>query len=96
MITYDVGHAVSCQCVQSGESTPLDFLELVADRLWHAHIYGWETDRHHPPRDMAVLGPIVDRLLATHCTWWTIELDDRAEALATRALLLDYVRSTTT
>jgi len=41
---------------------------------------------------MTVLGPIVDRLLATECTWWTIELGDRAEALATRMLLFDYLR----
>ena len=92
MITYDVGHAVSNPRVQSGELTALDVLEMFADRLWHVHMYEREEDRHHPPRDMTVLGPIVDRLLATACTWWTIELDDPAEALATRALLLDYLR----
>jgi sugar phosphate isomerase/epimerase len=90
MITLDIGHAVSCQRVQSGELTALDFVEMVADRLFEVHIYERETDRHHPPRDMAILGPIVDRLLATRCTWWTIELDDGAEALATRDLL-NYV-----
>jgi hypothetical protein len=42
---------------------------------------------------MTVLGPIVDRLLATGCRWWTVELDDPAEALATRAVLLEYLRS---
>jgi sugar phosphate isomerase/epimerase len=91
MITFDVGHAVSCQSVQSGELTPLDFLEMLADRLWQAHIYERETDRHHPPRDMTILGPILQRLLATRCTWWTVELDDEAEALATRTLLVDYL-----
>jgi sugar phosphate isomerase/epimerase len=92
MITCDVGHVVSCDRVQSGELTPLDVLEMFAGRLWHVHMYERETDRHHPPRDMTVLGPIVDRLLATECTWWTIELGDYAEALATRALLLEYLR----
>lgn len=93
MITLDVGHAVSCQRVRSGELTALDFLETVADRLWEVHMYEQETDRHHPPRDMAILGPIVDRLLDTLCPWWTIELDDYGEALATRALLLDYLQA---
>jgi sugar phosphate isomerase/epimerase len=93
MITFDVGHAVSCDPVQRGELSPLDFLELVADRLRHVHIYERETDRHHPPQDMAVLAPIVDRLLATPCRWWTIELKDEAEALATRILLLAYLDS---
>jgi len=91
MTTLDVGHAVSCQRVQSGELTALDFVEMVADRIYEVHMYGRETDRHHPPQDMTILGPIVDRLLATQCTWWTIELDDYAEALATRTLLLDYL-----
>ena len=91
MITLDIGHAVSCQRVQCGELTALDFLEMVADRLFEVHMYERETDRHHPPQDMTILGPIVDRLLVTRCTWWTIELDDYAEALATRSLLLNYL-----
>jgi len=91
MITLDIGHAVSCQRVQSGELTALDFVEMVADRLFEVHMYERETDRHHPPQDMTTLGPIVDRLLATRCTWWTIELEDYAEALATRNLLLNYL-----
>jgi hypothetical protein len=66
---------------------------MFAGRLWHVHMYERETDRHRPPRDMTALGPIVDRLLATGCTWWTIELGDLAEALATRALVLEYLRS---
>ncbi len=92
MITLDVGHAVSCQRVQDGELTPLDFVEMFADRLTEAHVYERESDRHYPPHDMTVLGPIVDRLLATRCAWWTIELNDYAEALATRSLLLDYLQ----
>ena len=93
MITLDVGHAVSCQRVQSGELTALDFVEMFADRLVEVHMYERETDRHYPPQDMTILGPIVDRLLTTQCTWWTIELDEYAEALATRALLLDYLET---
>jgi len=93
MITFDVGHAVSSQRVQSGELSTLDFLDSVSDRLCEVHMYERETDRHYPPRDMSVLGPIVDRLLETECKWWTIELDEPAEALATRELLLDYLRT---
>ena len=92
MITLDVGHAVSCERVQSGALSVVDFVEAFADRLHEVHMYERETDRHYPPRDMSILGPIVDRLLETECKWWTIELDDSAEALATRNLLLDYLR----
>ena len=95
MITLDIGHAVSCRRVQSGELTPLDFVEMFADRLFEVHMYERETDRHHPPQDLTVIGPIVERLLTTPCpcTWWTIELDDYDEALATRTLLLDYLQA---
>jgi len=93
MITLDVGHAVSCQRAQSGELTALDFVETFADRLVEVHMYERETDRHYPPQGMTILGPIVDRLVTTSCTWWTIELDDCDEALATRALLLGYLQT---
>lgn len=93
MITLDVGHAVSCQRVQNGELTVLDFVETFADRLFEVHMYERESDRHYPPQDMTILGPIVDRLLATQCNWWTIELDDNAEALTTRDLLLNYLQT---
>jgi sugar phosphate isomerase/epimerase len=91
MITLDVGHALSCQLVQSGTLTALDFVDILHGRLREAHIYERETDRHYPPRDMETLSPIVDRLLQIQCGWWTIELDDYGEALSTRSLLLDYV-----
>jgi sugar phosphate isomerase/epimerase len=90
MITLDIGHAVSCQRVQQGELTALHILGAFAERLFEVHMYEREVDRHYPPQDMTILGPIVDRLLTTQCTWWTIELDDYSEALATRSLLLNY------
>jgi sugar phosphate isomerase/epimerase len=93
LITLDVGHAVSCQRVQSGELTALDVLEAFADRLFEVHMYEREVDGHQPPQDMSILGPLVDRLLQTRCNWWTIELEDYAEALSTRRLLLDYLQT---
>ncbi len=93
MITLDVGHAVSCPRVAKGELHPLDFVAMFGERLIEAHVYERESDRHYPPRDMTVLGPIVDALCATDCAWWTIELNPLDEALATRTLLLDYLRA---
>ena len=93
MITLDTGHALSCDIVKSGKLTALDFLEVVADRLFEVHIYEEEAHRHLPPKDMTILGPVVDHLLETKCKWWTIELDDYDEALTTRNLLLDYLQS---
>jgi sugar phosphate isomerase/epimerase len=91
MLTLDVGHMLSCRRVQEGSIAALDFVEIFAGRLVEVHMYERETDRHYPPRNMEVLGPIVDRLLNTGCGWWTIELVDYAEVLVTRALLLEYL-----
>jgi sugar phosphate isomerase/epimerase len=93
MITLDIGHAISCQQVQDGELTVSDFFSAFGSRLWEVHMYERETDKHHPPRDMSILGPILNRLLETRCSWWTIELDDYAEALSTRSLLFDYLHA---
>lgn len=93
MLTLDIGHAVSCQRVLDGELSALDFVTAFSERLFEVHMYERETDRHYPPRDMTVLGPIVDGLLSTQCTWWTIELNDYVEALSTRVLLLDYLEA---
>ncbi len=95
MITLDIGHAVSSHRVLNGEISALDFVSAFAPRLAEVHMYETESDRHYPPHDMSILGPIVDALVQTQCRWWTIELDDYAEALATRALLLDYLASVT-
>lgn len=89
MITLDVGHATSNQYVLNGELSPLDFIDQVADRLVEVHLYEKETDRHYAPEDMTVLGPIVERLLQTQCTWWTIELEEYDDILHTRKLLLE-------
>ena len=93
MITLDVGHALSSQRILDGEMIIQDFLGLISDRIEEVHIYERETDRHYPPEDMTVLGPVIDRLLNLECRWWTIELDNYAEALATRDLLLDYLNN---
>ena len=92
MITLDVGHAVSCEAVRQGERSVDAYLDAFGERLCEVHMYERELDRHYPPKDMTVLGPIVDRLVGTACRWWTLELIDHQEALATRDLLRAYLR----
>lgn len=90
-ITMDVGHAVSCELVQAGALSPSDVVEMFSEKLEEIHLYEYETDKHHPPSDMSVLGPIVDSLLATRCRWWTIELNAFDEILLTRDLVAGYL-----
>ncbi|MBN1836598.1 MAG: sugar phosphate isomerase/epimerase, partial [Spirochaetales bacterium] len=93
-ITFDAGHAISSRHAASGECTALDYLDRVADHVHEAHMYGKEeNDRHYPIRRAEDFQPIVDRLTKSECRWWTIELDDYREALDTRAVLLECLRT---
>lgn len=89
-ITMDVGHAVSCERVASGEVTVVGMVNMFSHLLEEVHFYEYETDNHYAPSDMSILGPIVDVLRETDCTWWTIELDSCADILKTRRLVEEY------
>jgi sugar phosphate isomerase/epimerase len=93
-ITLDIGHAVSSQCVCNKAIRVEKIIRLAAERLMEVHFYESETDRHWAPRNMDILGPIVDRLITTSCRWWTIELEDTRDVLLTRQLLVDHLRKT--
>ena len=93
-ITMDIGHAVSCERVVNKELSVPQIIDMFKQDLVEVHFYESETDRHHAPQDMRILGPIVDRLLATNCTWWTIELDAYEDILRTRDLISNHVIST--
>lgn len=93
MITMDIGHAVSSEIVKTGKSTVPQIVELFSDRLCEAHMYGREEDCHYPIEDITPLKPVIDRLLTTNCAWWTIELDDYNEALNTRQIVLNYLKT---
>lgn len=93
-ITMDIGHAVSCERVQQGELTVPEIVKLFSPLLKEVHFYESETDTHHAPEDMTILGPIVDELVETDCKWWTIELNDYDEILNTRKLVQEYLRET--
>ncbi len=90
-ITLDVGHAVSCKRVSEGELTVQAIINLFAPALEEVHFYEYETDTHHPPKDMSILGPIVDALCTTNCRWWTIELGDYEDILFTKGLVDRYL-----
>lgn len=90
-ITLDIGHAVSCDRVQQGDVTVPDIIDLFSSKLDEVHLYESETDTHHAPKDLSILGPILDRLIQTDCRWWTIELDDYQEILHTRQLVTQYL-----
>ncbi len=89
-VTMDIGHAVSCDRVVNGELEVPEIVKMFSPLLEEVHFYESETDTHHAPKDMSVLGPVVDQLLQTRCQWWTIELETPMDLLHTRKLIQDY------
>jgi sugar phosphate isomerase/epimerase len=90
-ITLDLGHALSADA--AGDMGMDAYIDAVADRLVEVHYYESETDRHNPPADMRILGPVVDRLIQTDCRWWTIELEDLTEMSTTRRMAREYLET---
>jgi hypothetical protein len=88
-ITLDLGHALSCSAAQRVKID--DYIDRVADRLVGVHFYEKKTYRRHPPADMQVLGPVVDRLAQTDCRWWTIALENLWEMKVTRRMALNHL-----
>lgn len=93
-ITLDVGHALSSRCVRQKDIRAEKIIDLAAERIMEVHYYESETDRHWAPRNMHILGPVVDKLITTACRWWTIELEDIRDVRRTRRLLVDYMDKT--
>jgi sugar phosphate isomerase/epimerase len=89
-VTLDVGHAVSSESSARGYSAER-FVADCGPHITGAHVYDRETDHHHPPTDLDRIGGALDALCDAGCPWWTIELHDYAEALATHALLVAYL-----
>jgi hypothetical protein len=90
-ITMDIGHAVSCERVANNELSVPQIIDMFSHNMIEVHFYESETDRHHAPQDMTILGPVVDKLLTTNCPWWTIELDTYEDILRTRKLISDHI-----
>jgi sugar phosphate isomerase/epimerase len=89
-ITLDLGHAVSSEAAASGKWRVTDIVDLFQDRLSEVHFYEKELDRHYPPENLEVLGPVIDRLLLTDCQWWTVELPDNSELVETVDMVRQY------
>ncbi len=95
MITLDTGHALGCDLVMNREMSAVQMVDLLAPRIFEAHVYGLEDDSgHHPILDMTPLKPLMSRLLQTDCRWWTIELHDQDQAMSTRSLVEGYLQTT--
>ena len=94
-LTLDIGHALSSQMVHEKTMSMDEIVDLFTPRIVEAHYYEKETDRHYPPKDMRLLGPVVDHLVQTPCNWWTIELEDLQDIDRTVELTRNYLAAGT-
>ncbi len=90
-ITLDIGHACSSQAVMAEGVSITEIVDMVGYGLNEIHLYEKETDVHHAPVDMSIIGPAIDRVMQTDCTWWTIELDSYQEILHTRSIVKEHL-----
>lgn len=94
-ITLDIGHAQSCESVQSQQYAVEDFVTPHAERVLGAHVYHEEIEDkgHIPPQDPEDMASRLDLLLEIGCPWWTLELHDPQALLQTRDMVVQYLES---
>lgn len=85
-VTFDVGHGISSTAGENGSPAP-SFVHALDGLIATAHVYGRETDRHHPPTSPDEIAPVLQALCDVGCAWWTIELLDLEEIRTTREMV---------
>jgi sugar phosphate isomerase/epimerase len=95
-VTFDIGHAYSCESVTTEQYAVEDFVAPHADQVVNAHIYHEElSSRGHLPPER--LEDIEDRLVLLQeigCKWWVLEVWREEELLQTREIVDEYLIGT--
>jgi sugar phosphate isomerase/epimerase len=94
-VTFDIGHAQSCESVRSQQYAVEDFVTPHPDRVLGAHVYHEEIEGrgHIPPRQPEDMASRLDLLLEIGCPWWTLELHDSDALLQAREVVARYLES---
>jgi sugar phosphate isomerase/epimerase len=93
-VTFDFGHAHSCESVTSQHYSMEDFVAPHADRVYNAHIYHTEISGvgHLPPENPEDLKSRLDLLWSIGCQWWAIEIRELENLLATKNIIDEYLK----
>ena len=85
-MTLDIGHALVCDSVRSGQYSLEDFVTPHPEKVAGAHVYHLEVEGlgHIPPSRCEDIASRIGLLLEIGCAWWTLELHDSARLLETR------------
>lgn len=88
-VTLDIGHALVCESVQSGQFAVEDFVTPHPERVLGAHVYHEEIEGrgHTPPDRCEDMASRLDLLQEIGCPWWTLELHAPEALLQTREVI---------
>jgi sugar phosphate isomerase/epimerase len=89
-VTLDLGHALVCESVRSGQYAVEDFVTPHPERITGAHVYHEEVEGrgHTSPEQCGDIASRLRLLLETGCDWWTLELHDPERLRQTRDVVL--------
>jgi sugar phosphate isomerase/epimerase len=92
-ITFDLGHANSCDWTLNQNHSSKDFLRVIEERVVAAHIYLREGGgRHQPFTRIEEIKDTLDQLRSSNSVkWWTIELPDIEDTIREKLILDSYL-----
>jgi sugar phosphate isomerase/epimerase len=89
-LILDLGAALSANAARRMRLET--YIDRAADRLVGVCLSdGIDPNGHRAPTDMTRLGPAIERLTQTPCSWWTLPLEHTREMRVTRRMALDYL-----
>lgn len=92
-VTFDIGHAHSCESVCSQQYAIEDFVAPHANRVFNAHIYHTERPDlgHIPPDRIEDIEGRLAMLQQVGCDWWVIEIKEVDRLLQTKEIVQEYL-----
>ncbi|MFC1822353.1 TIM barrel protein [Thermodesulfobacteriota bacterium] len=92
-VTFDLGHAQSCESILSQQYAVQDFVTPHTDRVFNAHIYHREVSKlgHLPPENLADIEERLNLLDNIGCRWWVIEIKETEALLKTKKIIDAYL-----
>jgi sugar phosphate isomerase/epimerase len=91
-VTFDIGHALVCESVQSQQYTVEDFVTPHAGRVFNAHVYHREGGSGHiPPKTVDDVAERLNLLQNIGCPWWVLEIREMSGLLYTKRILDEYL-----
>jgi sugar phosphate isomerase/epimerase len=92
-VTFDIGHAYSCESVRSHQFTVEDFVTPHAGRVFNAHVYHKEVPNlgHLPPERPEDMESRLSLLQDCACSWWTLEVKEPQGLLQTKKIVEGYL-----